>query len=143
MKAIPINFQEDDSLEGDPAVSPESQVVRRYMEETLSHYWKPVTRRWANPYIRFHDLKAVWEDQTAMLSSITDIAMNPSYQHIIGMGPVAIPLILHELEQKPTHWFWALKSITGEDPVAPENKGKIKAMAMAWLEWGKEQDYLR
>ena len=143
MKATPMALQEDDWSVGDPAVSHESQVVRRYMEETMIHYWKPVTRRWANPYIRFHDLKTEWENQTAMLSSITDIAMNPSYQHIIGMGPVAIPLILYELEQRPTHWFWALKAITGEDPVLPQNRGKIKAMALAWLQWGKEQGYLR
>jgi hypothetical protein len=26
-------------------------------------------------------------------------------------------LILQDLEQQPDHWFWVLRSITGENPV--------------------------
>ena len=58
------------------------------------------------------------EEATAMFSSITEIAMHPAYQQIIGMGSIAIPFIMRELENRPAHWFWALKSITGEDPVS-------------------------
>ncbi len=87
-------------------------------------------------------LKAEWEADTAHLSSVTEIAMHPAYQQIIGMGPIAIPLILSEMKRKPDHWFWALKSITGEDPVLDENRGQILQMTKAWLHWGIEQGYI-
>jgi hypothetical protein len=68
--------------------------------------------------------------------------MHPAYQQIIGIGPDAIPLILQELERKPGHWFWALKSITGEDPVLPEHRGQIAKMTESWLSWGYEKGHL-
>lgn len=123
-------------------IGPDSQLVRRHMESSLAHFYKPISRQWATPAFRFLDLKQEWEADTAMLSSITEIAMHPAYQQIIGMGPLAVPLILNEMEMKFGHWFWALKSITGEDPVPPEKKGKMKEMTEAWLFWGHEQGYL-
>lgn len=103
--------------------------------------------------IRFIVLKGEWEDEMANLSSITEISMHPAYQQIIGMGKTAIPYILYELselsDEKPSYcyWFWALKSITGEDPVTgkkpilDDQKGNIKEMAKAWLKWGKHNGY--
>jgi hypothetical protein len=58
------------------------------------------------------------------------------------MGPIVIPLILSEMVRKLGHWFWALKSITGEDPVSPEQRGRINEMTEAWLSWGREQRYI-
>ncbi|MEW6668329.1 MAG: hypothetical protein AB1512_24205 [Thermodesulfobacteriota bacterium] len=112
------------------------------MEDLLAHYYKPISRQWATPALRFLNLKREWEDDTATLSSITEIAMHPAYQQIIGMGPLAVPLILNEMQTKPGHWFWALKSITGEDPVPAEKRGKMKDMTNAWLSWGCEQRYV-
>ena len=65
-----------------------------------------------------------------------------AYQQIIGMGITAIPFILREMAVKPGQWFWALKSISGEDPVAPECRGNVKEMTNAWLKWGKERGYI-
>lgn len=70
------------------------------------------------------------------------MAMHPAYQQIIGMGPVAIPLLLRELQKSPDHWFWALKAITDVDPVPASERGRQKQMAAAWLRWGKEHGYL-
>lgn len=103
----------------------------------------PFSRQWEYPSIRFQMLKAEWEIETAHLSSITAIAMHPAYQQIIGMGPIVIPFILSEMKNKPGHWFWALKSIAGHDPVLPEYRGRIKQMTEVWLRWGKEQGYLK
>src|SRR5947207_10431415 len=58
----------------------------------------------------------------------TEIALHPAYQQIIGMGKEAIPLILEELQREEDHWFWALKSITGDDPVAPSERGQLPKM---------------
>lgn len=90
---------------------------------------------------RFEELASTWREETRLFSSTTAIAMHPAYQQIIGMGPAVIPLLLRELEQNPDHWFWALKSITGEDPVSPEQRGRRKEMAQVWLQWGKERGY--
>ena len=38
-----------------------------------------------------------------------------------------------ELRREPDHWFWALIAITGEDPVAPKDRGKLQEMTDAWL----------
>lgn len=122
------------------AIGDESTAIK---EDSIKHYLNPFSTQWANPIIRFLSLKKEWEDNTAHLSSVTEIAMHPAYQKIIGMGPVAIPLILEEMKKKPGHWFWALKSITGEDPVLPEKRGKIKQMTEAWREWGRKQGYIK
>jgi hypothetical protein len=67
--------------------------------------------------------------------------MHPAYQQIIGIGPAAVPLLLRELERDVDHWFWALKAITGVDPVPPASRGKVREMAAAWLRWGRDQGY--
>lgn len=57
------------------------------------------------------------------------------------MGQPVIPFIFRELEREPDHWFWALQSITGENPVSVDRRGDIVSMAAAWLEWGKAHGY--
>jgi hypothetical protein len=91
---------------------------------------------------RFAELAETWRRETAVISSTTEMAMHPAYQQIIGMGPAAVPLILRELEERPAHWFWALKAITSADPVQPEDRGRLRQMTQAWLEWGKEHGYV-
>ena len=83
-----------------------------------------------------------WEEETRVMSSITMIAMHPTYQRIIGMGEQIVPLILRELQKKPDHWFWALNAITGENPVSPDDVGDIEKMTIAWIEYGKRKGYL-
>lgn len=85
----------------------------------------------------FSRLADEWRRETAVISSVTDMATHPAYQRIIGMGPAAIPLILRELEREPHYWFWALRSITREDPVKPEDLGNMRKMAKAWIDLGK------
>ncbi len=126
----------------DIALSDESKEIHRESERSAEHFLIPISRQKTTCSIKFLELKSRWEAETAILSSITSIAMHPAYQQIIGMGLNAIPLILEEMKEKPGHWFWALKSITGKDPVLPEQRGRIKEMTKAWLNWGKEQDYI-
>ena len=113
-------------------------VVFQWLDET--NYFFPITRE--TPVQKFQALATTWRNETQLLSSATEMAMHPAYQQIIGMGPVAIPLLLRELQNKPDHWFWALKAITGVDPVKPSERGRQKQMVAAWLHWGKEQDYI-
>ncbi len=90
---------------------------------------------------RFHALVTEWLQERDPTASITKMCMHPTYQQIIGMGPSVVPLILRELERDPDFWFWALKAITGEDPVPHASRGKLREMTRAWLRWGREQGY--
>lgn len=122
-------------------VSDESTAIKKSLNEIFSHCLTSISIQRSVPATRFAILKREWECDTLHLSSITDMAMHPSYQQIIGMGSSAIPLIMAEIKKQPGHWFWALKAITGEDPVLPGQRGRIKEMTEAWLGWGKTQGY--
>ena len=90
----------------------------------------------------FTELADAWRTgRNPVSSKAIEMAMHPAYQRIIGMGPVAIPFILRELEREPDHWFWALRAISGEDPIPPESRGKIDQMTAAWLRWGRQNGY--
>lgn len=89
----------------------------------------------------FMELVEEWHRETGMMSLVSKMVMHPAYQRIIGMGQPVIPLILRELEREPDHWFWALRAITGANPVKPEQQGRLKQMAQAWIQWGKEHGY--
>lgn len=103
------------------------------------HYQIPISRQREKTAERFRELLRQWKADVAPISSLTEMAMHPAYQQIIGLGREAVPLILRELEREPDHWFWALKAITGVDPVESARKGRVREMALAWLRWGREQ----
>jgi hypothetical protein len=93
---------------------------------------------------RFASLSRQWREDTKFASSVSAAAMHPAYQEMIGMGERALPLIFRELASEPDnpgHWFWALRAITGTDPVAEEQKGVLRLMAAAWLTWAAEHGY--
>ena len=90
---------------------------------------------------QFRQLSHQWENETGMLSDLSQKVIHPAYQRIIGMGQDAIPFLLNELSKRPNHWFWALRSITGANPVKPEHRGRIKLMAKDWLCWGRDHGY--
>ena len=86
---------------------------------------------------QFQKLAETWQAETIHISSSSQMALHPAYQRIIGMGPDAIPLLLEELQKKPDRWSWALRAITGENPVKEEHRGKLALIAQDWIEWGK------
>jgi hypothetical protein len=90
----------------------------------------------------FKQLADQWRKEVIYFSSVEKIVMNLNYQKIIGMGSPVIPLILRELNEQPDDWFYALRMITRENPIRPEDKGDIKKMAQTWIEWGKLNNYL-
>src|SRR5947209_5156264 len=92
--------------------------------------------------LRFATLAARWYEESAPLSSVSQMAMLPAYQEIIGMGREAVPLLLRELQKEPGHWFWALRAITGEDPIPPDSHGNVREMAAAWLGWGRQHGFI-
>lgn len=91
---------------------------------------------------RFQRLAAEWKAQALYLSNTAQMAMLTPYQRIIGMGLPAVPLILEELQREPNQWFWALEAITEANPVPPEDAGKVRAAAQAWIDWGKQHGFI-
>lgn len=88
-----------------------------------------------NPRERFNRLAAAWRKDVRFLSDTNEICTHPAYQEIIGMGVLALPFIFAELGREPADWFWALKAITGEDPVLDDHRGDLHLMTKAWLDW--------
>ena len=90
---------------------------------------------------QFQTLAERWKRETRFFGSVEDKVLHPSYQRIIGMGAVAVPMILDDLDLNgPADWFWALTAITGENPITEDMAGNMNSMTEAWLRWGKAND---
>jgi len=103
-----------------------------------------VTSPPAEDWLKFQRLFQDWRAERGATSAITEAAACPAYQGIIGMGEAAVPLILAQLESEgdePDQWFWALKAITGADPVRDEDRGDFLKMAQTWIGWARAQGY--
>jgi len=90
---------------------------------------------------QFHRLADVWQSAVAHLSSSSKRDNHPAYQQIIALGPPVVPFLLRDLAATHRHWFAALSSITGANPIPREDAGKIQRMADAWIDWGKKEGY--
>lgn len=86
---------------------------------------------------RFDELADRWEEETVFLSNSSRAAQHPAHREIVGLGEVAVPLILERMRSQGGHWFHALREITGADPVNPEDRGNIAEMQSSWLDWGR------
>ncbi len=85
----------------------------------------------------FRELADEWDEAIGDASTIANRFMHRAYQHIIGLGPDAVPLLLRELEREPDYWFWALTAITRENPV--RSGASFDEAVEAWLAWGREK----
>jgi len=85
----------------------------------------------------FRQLVDEWDDAVGDTATISDRFMHRAYQHIIGLGPNAVPLLLRELEREPNYWFWALAAITRENPV--HSGASFDEAVEAWLDWGRKK----
>jgi hypothetical protein len=90
---------------------------------------------------RFRDLSRAWEEAAGHLSSMTAASGHPAYQEIIRLGQAVVPFLLRDLEENHSHWFIALRQITGSNPVPPSAAGDIPEMVKAWLRWAKDNGY--
>jgi hypothetical protein len=90
---------------------------------------------------RFRRLETLWNTETGYLSSDTEIVGHPAFREIISMGEAAVPLMMKDLAERASLWVWALPEITGADPVPPSDRGNIRKMSQAWLQWGREHGF--
>ena len=78
-----------------------------------------------------------WLAQTRHISSPVDKYLHPSYARIIGLGWAVAPHILNSLKRQPNDWFYALRAVTGENPVPASAAGNVRRMAGIWITWGE------
>lgn len=96
-------------------------------------------------FVEFNELVSAWKNKSVLLSSVSSMILLPEYQRIVGMGEPAIPLLIGQLRVEgndPDLWFWALTSITGENPVPEEDRGNLPRMSKAWMEWATDRGYV-
>ena len=141
--ASPAQFNEIPLLLGSiinpcvTGVGEEADAICYSLKGALTHLLSSVSNNIELSELKFEYLKRRWKYDTSILSSDSDIALHPAYQQIIEMGEEAVSLILHDLDDELDNWFWALKEITGEDPVHPSDRGDMEKMRLSWLEWGR------
>jgi hypothetical protein len=83
-----------------------------------------------------------WREETAYLSSSTQITGHPAYQELIALGPAVLPFLFRDMEQTADgHLAKALIALTGAHPVPAEDRGNIRKVADAWLRWGRENGW--
>lgn len=131
--ALPVSgIPDPESITG---VSDAAEAVLEAWTNALQHFVAPVSR---TPIAReFAELADTWREERRYSSSLTEIVLSPAYQRIVGLGYEVVPLILSELQTRPDHWFWALRSITGINPVPETAIGDLDAMARTWIQWGR------
>ena len=61
---------------------------------------------------KFFNLNVAWESKTKLYSSISKIIEDENFRKIVEMGDKAIPLIIEEIDKKPSTLVWALNLIT-------------------------------
>ncbi len=90
---------------------------------------------------RFRRLASIWHEAVAHQSSSTLRNNHPAYREIIALGPDVVPLLLRDMQEHHTHWFAALREITGANPVPESVAGNVPQIVDAWLRWAKDQGY--
>ncbi len=144
-----VTLETSDVSESDAAVwvsgprpSVDSFLERFNVQVTAELHHFPPPPDTAGLRKRFDALAKKWQRESQTMSSVTQMAMLPSYQQIIGLGSAAVPLILERLRQEPGHWFWALRAITRENPVPQKHAGRVRDMANDWIRWGRKNGFL-
>lgn len=132
----PIDLLDPDEvdIELSSGVSRDARITLKQTAVSAGHYSKPISRQ-NEINQRFLRLVRQWKREKFFKSSSVDIAMNDSYQQIIGMGKDIIPLILKEYARELDHWAWALKAITGFNPVPRDVWGNLELEREYWFTW--------
>lgn len=89
----------------------------------------------------FRAALARWHSETELSSLLPTKREHSAYRQILDLGEQAVPLILREIEVRPSFIFMALHDITGEDPIASEHRGRLPLMIEDWLKWGSAHGF--
>jgi hypothetical protein len=88
---------------------------------------------------RFELLKNDWVRETRFNNSLSEINESEALRSIISLGPSVVPFILKDLRDSPKHWFYALRSLTGANPIKKSDAGNLVKMQAAWFNWAAKK----
>jgi len=115
------------------------RLVNRRTQELKAAYESSTAMTYRDAALSevFSTLAREWKEAARLESSHMRAADHPAFRAIVGLGDEIVPILLRELERRSGPWFLALREITGEEPVGPEARGNPKAVADAWVRWGR------
>jgi hypothetical protein len=93
---------------------PFSKIDTIIQDNSISDYYKSIESNFYDGILtrlKFEEHLRNWEKKTMFHSSISKIVGDRDFQSIVVMGLEAVPFILLNLEQKPSHLVWALNLI--------------------------------
>ncbi|MDI9364567.1 MAG: hypothetical protein QM541_06430 [Flavobacterium sp.] len=124
-----------------PAISIYAQSIKRNYDYTRNFYYRDSVYlnllRNVEVKKKFEKLSSIWKIETMLTSSSSDIVNNSAYQNIIKLGPIALQFIIDDLKSNDALWFFALQSISGENPIKKEHQGIFSLMKQDWLNWAE------
>jgi hypothetical protein len=129
------------AMTGSAPIAFNERIYENVWQDLRRHHALPASQQQESVAERFGRLLETWRDATLLVSSSTEKLSHPAYLAIVALGLPAVPLILRELKRRPGHWSPALTAITGVVPYSPSLRGNLRAIADAWLEWGRSQGY--
>lgn len=122
----------------------ECSAKARYLYVTWVKSIAPINRECQESLERrFYRLKKEWELDTAHYSSMQMAATHHAYQEIINLGEAVVPLMVRDMMATETHWFFALATLTGENPVPAQHAGHIPSMVQDWQNWAVANQVFR
>lgn len=88
--------------------------------------------------LRLDEYIKKWRRETLILSDVSKIISNDSFNKIVQLGKTSVPFILEQLKREPSNLVWALNQILGfkvsSGPIS------IEDASLAWIKWGKNKD---
>jgi hypothetical protein len=79
--------------------------IQKDMEQWLQTRTKPLT---------IPEHIDAWEEETQMLSNVTEIVNNKHFLEIVNAKKEAVPYIVERIKEKPSNLMWALNLIYGK-----------------------------
>lgn len=100
-----------------------------------------MTERNEDLQVEFDRLAQEATDASHFDSTLRLLLEHPSYLRILEMGPAAVPMVLRRMEEERGHWFHAMMTLTGANPIPFAARGRVPEMNRVWLEWAKDNGY--
>ncbi|RYC50438.1 hypothetical protein [Flagellimonas olearia] len=86
---------------------------------------------------KFDSLVEAWKENTWFESNSDRIIEDENFQEILNLGKQAIPLIIKNIDENPSHLVWALNIITGMHIKSPVRMN-VTQSCKKWVELHKK-----
>ena len=93
-------------------------------------------------YREFRRLAEKWEEETSGYAFRSRAVQHVEHQQIVDMGERVIPWMLDDVAAGQGDWFYALRLLTGANPIKEEERGYVPKMRAAWLKWERQHGWL-